>query len=178
MYISDAQQYPTYTLSVVDIHLRSGITLSVPKPPLITEISDTPIASKPPVAKAVDPTNVTISTKAQPKVEPPFPKKLIQKKPIQMEEQPINIFYQLKNMHVQITLFQAIKDVPIYVKAIREVFLKKPRRKKKDPATVHVVGQLDDIMLGKLIIPKYFDPGSPVVNVIINGQSIKNALIS
>ena len=32
-------------------------------------------------------------------------------------------------------------------------------------------------MLVKLVIPKYFDPGSLVVNVLINGQSIKNALI-
>lgn len=62
-------------------------------------------------------------------------------------------------------------------KAIREACLKKPGRKKKDPITVHVVEQLADIMLGKMIIPKYSNPGSPVVDVSINGQSIKNALI-
>ena len=50
--------------------------------------------------------------------------------------------------------------------------LGKPRRKKKYPTTIHVIGQLADIMLGKLIILKYSDPGSLVVNVIINGQSI------
>ena len=55
--------------------------------------------------------------------------------------------------------------------------LEKLGRKKKDPTTVHVVGQLVDIMLGKLITPKYSDLGSPVVDVSINGQSIKNALI-
>ena len=32
-------------------------------------------------------------------------------------------------------------------------------------------------MLGKLITPKYSDPGSPVVHVSINDQSVKNALI-
>ena len=32
-------------------------------------------------------------------------------------------------------------------------------------------------MLGKLVIPKYSDLGNLVVNVIINGQSINNALI-
>ena len=61
MYSVDAQQYPTYTLDVADIHMRSGTTLPVPKPPLITEILDTPVGSEPPVAKVVDPTNVTIS---------------------------------------------------------------------------------------------------------------------
>ena len=72
-------------------------------------------------------------------------------------------------MHVKISLFQDIKDVPIYGKVIREVYLKKLGRKKKDPTIVHVVGQLVDIMLGKLITPKYSDLGSPIVNVSING---------
>ena len=60
MYSDDAQQYPTYTLSVANIHLRSGTTLPTPKPPLITEIPNTPIALEPLDAKVVDPTNVTI----------------------------------------------------------------------------------------------------------------------
>ena len=81
----------------------------MPKPPLITEIPDTPTSSEPPVAKAVDPTNVTISTQAQSEVEPPFPEKLIQKKPEQIEEHPFDIIDQLKNIHVQIPLFQALK---------------------------------------------------------------------
>ena len=32
-------------------------------------------------------------------------------------------------------------------------------------------------MLGKLVVPKYSDPRSPVVNLIINGQPIKKNLI-
>ena len=58
-------------------------------------------------------------------------------------------------MHIQILLFQAIKDVPIYGKAIREACMTKPRRKKKDLTTVHVIGEFVDIMLGKFSIPKY-----------------------
>lgn len=127
-------------MDVVDIHLRSGTTLPVPKLPLITKILDTPVALEPPVAKMFDPTNVTISTQDQPEVEPPFLEKLIQKKPIQIEEQPFDIVDQLKNMHVQIPLFQAIKDVSIYGKTIIEAYLKKLGRKKKDPTIVHVVG--------------------------------------
>ncbi|XP_059075395.1 uncharacterized protein LOC131875325 [Cryptomeria japonica] len=42
---------------------------------------------------------------------------------------------------------------------------------------VHVVGQLADIMLGKLCVPKYFDTGSPVVGIFINGVQVHNALI-
>jgi len=91
MYSVDAQQYPTYTLNVTDIHLRSGTTLPAPKLSLITKIPDTPTTSEPPITKVVDPTNVTISTPAQPEVEPPFPDKLIQKKPLQKKEQPFDI---------------------------------------------------------------------------------------
>lgn len=39
------------------------------------------------------------------------------------------------------------------------------------------MGQLADIMLGKVIMPKYLDPGSPVVAIIINGVTVQNALI-
>ena len=173
MYSVDSKQYPAYALSVADIHLRSGITLPMPKLPLITKIPDIPIASKPSVTKEVDPTNVTISTQAQPLVESPFLEKLIQNKAIQIEEQPFDIVDQLKNMHVQIPLFQAIKDVPIYGKSIREACLEKHGRKKKDPTIVHVVGQLANIMLGKLITPKYSDLGSPVVDVSIMVSLLK-----
>ncbi|XP_057856999.1 uncharacterized protein LOC131066290 [Cryptomeria japonica] len=55
--------------------------------------------------------------------------------------------------------------------------LKIPGRKTKDPQIIHVVGQLVDIMLGKVMIPKYFDLGSPVVDITINGVLVKNALI-
>ena len=84
----------------------------------------------------VDPTNVTRLVQTQTIVGPPFPQKLIQSKPTQIEEQSFDIIDQLKNMHVLIPLFQAIKAIPIYGKAIREACLKKLGRKTKDPTTV------------------------------------------
>ena len=71
-------------------------------------------------------------------------------------------------MHIQILLFQVVKDVPLYGKAIKEACLKKLGQKKKDPQIVHIVRKLADIMLGKVVIPQYSDPGSLVVNLIIN----------
>ena len=91
MYSIDAQQYPAYALNVVDIHLRFGATLPTPKPPLITKIPDTPTASEPPVSKKVDPNNNTISAQAQLAVEPPFPEKLVQSKPMQIEKKYFDI---------------------------------------------------------------------------------------
>ena len=79
----------------------------------------------------VDPTNITSSAQTQLAIEPPFLQKLIQSIPMQIEEQSFDIINQLKNMHIQIPLFQAIKDVHIYGKSIREACLKKPGRKKR-----------------------------------------------
>ena len=81
------------------------MTLPTPKPPLITEVTNSPTASEPLVDEPIDSSNVTIPIPVQPVVEPPFPDQLIQKKPEQRKEQPFDIINQLKNMHVQITLF-------------------------------------------------------------------------
>ena len=39
------------------------------------------------------------------------------------------------------------------------------------------MGHLADIMLGKVITQKYYNPRSPVVNVSIHGQFLRNSLI-
>lgn len=80
-------------------------------------------------------------------------------------------------MCVIILLFQAIKYVPIYSKAVRELCLRKPGRKRKEPKIVHVIGQLADNMLGNIFTAKYSDPGSSIVNVQINDVLIPNTLI-
>ena len=51
------------------------------------------------------------------------------------------------------------------------------RKKKKDPITINVVGCLSDIKLGKVVNPKYVDPGSPIVIVNLKSVSITNTLI-
>jgi len=82
-----------------------------------------------------------------------------------------------KNVCVKIPLFQAIKDVPIYSKAVQELCLRKPGRKRKDPQTIHVMGKLTDLMMGGALATKYSDPSNPVVNVQINNTLIGNTLI-
>jgi len=78
---------------------------------------------------------------------------------------------------VKIPLLQAIKDVLIYNKLIKEKCFRHPGRRKKDASTINVIGQLSDLMLGQVICPKYLDPGSPVVDVHINGTIIPHTLI-
>jgi hypothetical protein len=82
---------------------------------------------------------------------------------------------ELRNVCIKIPLLQAIKDIPIYAKIIRDLCLKKPGRKKKEPPLVQVVGQLSEFI--SEMPYKYNDPGNPVVTVEINGISLPNTLI-
>jgi hypothetical protein len=74
-------------------------------------------------------------------------------------------------------MFQDIKDVPNYVKVVRELCLKKLGRKKKDPEIVHVIGKLADLMLGEVFMTKYMDPESLVIKFNINNIFIAHTLV-
>jgi hypothetical protein len=78
---------------------------------------------------------------------PPFPECLALTK---MPEPPaFNILGELQNLYVKIPLLQALHDVPIYARTMRDICVKNPGRKTKDPLTVHVMGDLSALMLGK-----------------------------
>ena len=60
---------------------------------------------------------------------PPFPKRLIIPRPIQYPD--FEILGELQNLYIKIPLLQAIQDIPIYAKTIKELCIKKPRRTKQ-----------------------------------------------
>lgn len=74
-------------------------------------------------------------------------------------------------------MLQAIKNIPIYEKTIKDSCLKKAGRKKKEQKIVQVKGQLASLMSTNISIEKYIDPGVPLVNISINKFSIPNTLI-
>lgn len=78
---------------------------------------------------------------------------------------------------MKIPLLQAIKYVSIYNKLIKEKCFRHPGRRKRDASTINVIVQLFDLMFGQVICPKYLDPGSPIVDVHINGTIIPHTLI-
>lgn len=84
---------------------------------------------------------------------------------------------ELKNVCVKIPLLQTIKNITIYEKTIREFCIKRPRRKLKDPATIHLVGKLAGLMMGKPLISKYEDPSIQTITIQINQKSISNTLV-
>jgi hypothetical protein len=128
--------FPTYSIvSVQDIHLRSGKTLHKESPILIEEKEKEEIPNK---------TGTTIAHKSietqkdqsQLTKTHPFPERLYLEKYINPSEH--DFLDELKNICVKIPLLQAIKNIPIYTKTIRELCLKKSGRKRKDPTIVQV----------------------------------------
>jgi hypothetical protein len=85
---------------------------------------------------------------------------------------------ELKNVCVKIPLLQAIRDVPIYAKTIKELCIKKLGWKQKDPPTIHLVGQSSNCISEAPKIVKYANPGNPIVSVTINNVSIGNTLVN
>jgi hypothetical protein len=104
---------------------------------------------------------------------PPFPKRMMIEKPIVYLD--FDIVGELRNLYIKIPLLQ---DIPIYAKTIKELCGRKPVRKiKNSSSTVHVVGDLFDLILGRETPVKYADLGNPIVTVQIQGCSFPNTLV-
>jgi hypothetical protein len=88
-----------------------------------------------------------------------------------------NLLGELQNIYVKIPLLQALRDVPIYARTMRDICVKKPGRKTKDPLIVHVMGDLYTLMSGKVPPIKYGDPDHPTVSVKIGKMIIPRVLV-
>jgi hypothetical protein len=166
------------SLGINDIHLRSGKVLHQDAPIIVEE----PIEEETPnqtnnndSPNAINQTSSSVINQAQQSSTPPFPERLALEKKI--TQSGYDLLDELKNVCIRIPLLQAIKDIPIYAKTVRELCIKKTGRKKKDPQTVQVIGKLADLMSGKIYMQKYVDPSSPIVKIHINNVAIENTLI-
>jgi hypothetical protein len=188
----DFQNYPAYTInpiSIQEIQLRSGKTLNKTQPVtrttpkvIIQEHEEEPVDDLSNGASLKDviiPKNKVSESQRNIQTQvpqtPPFPERLLIEKPIVQSE--FDIMNELRNVCVKIPLLQAIRDVPIYAKTIKELCIKKPGRKQKDPPTIHLVGQSSNCISEAPKIVKYANPGNPIVLVTINNVSIGNTLV-
>ena len=71
--------------------------------------------------------------------KPPFPGRLIEQALSVETQATLDFLEQLKKMTIKIPLLDAIKEVPIYTKAIKEAYTKNLGRR-KDLKTIHVLG--------------------------------------
>lgn len=108
-------------------------------------------------------------------ISPLFPERLIISRPIKYPD--FYLLGELKNLCIKIPLLQAIQDIPIYSKAIKELCANNSMRKTKITPVVHVVETLSNVLLGKETPIKYEDVGNPIFTVQINGCSFPNALV-
>ena len=150
--------YPGYVVEIQEINIRFGNVLTDNQPP-------------PPPRESKEEREESVL-----RVNPrPFPERLTH--PVQPTPEENELLGELKNLCVKIPLLQAIKDVLIYNKLIKETCFKHLGRRKRETPTINAIGQLSNLMLGQLICPKYLDLGSPVVYVHINGTIVPHTLI-
>eukprot|EP00253_Pinus_taeda_P021442 PITA_21442 len=153
--------FKTYLITPVglnEIQLRSGRAINPSHSPTIIEEDCEP--SKGDVGGTED---------------PPYPERLVE--PRMTSQVEFDFLRELQNLHVRIPLLQALQEVPIYAKKVRDLCIKKPGRKPKDPATIHVMGKLFELMYALPLLTKYNDLGNPIVTVYINYQPTTNTLI-
>lgn len=71
----------------------------------------------------------------------------------------------LRNICVNITMLQAICDIPIFAKMVSEFCFKKLWRKRKYLPTIYLVGECVDVINVKNLVNIYIDPSNPIILV-------------
>jgi hypothetical protein len=138
----DVYNQPTLSLLPAqcnDIHLRSGRVVE----PTIADVTS---PDKEETQEHDVPEKVQSSSNNAAETTP-FPERLALTKAPELPA--FNLLGELQNLYVKIPLLQALRDVPIYARTMRDICIKKPGRKAKDPLTVHVMGDLSALMTGK-----------------------------
>ena len=95
--------------------------------------------------------------------QPPFPERLVVERSEPISE--TSLASELQNLFIKIPLLQAIKEIPIFTKIIKEICLKKPKRNKLEPQTIQFVGRATKLMTGCVSMENYTDLVNPVVSV-------------
>jgi hypothetical protein len=183
----DMQAFPTYVITHVpfqEIQLRSGKVLERQRPSVVIQEEEEEETTKQPmddtrweyviILKNQEP-NLPQNEPSRITKVPPYPDRLVIEKPTTQPE--FDILNELKNICVKIPLIQSIEDIPIYSKVVKELCIKNPSRKKKDPPTIHLVGGLSEYISEQPKLAKYGNPGNPIVTITINEVSIGNTLI-
>ena len=142
------------TLPILNIHLRSRKILEKESPLLIEEQTKKEKIPKKSNTKNLQLDKQTQNDKMIIPQTPPFPERLVKEKnSISLPE--FDVLYELTNVCVKIPLLQAIKDIPIYTKEIKELCLNKTGRQKKDPQTIHVIGNLAGLMSNTIFVQEF-----------------------
>ncbi|KAH9287556.1 hypothetical protein KI387_031673, partial [Taxus chinensis] len=84
---------------------------------------------------------------------------------------------EIRKFKIEIPLLQEIKAILELNELIDMLCLKRPGKKNQYPGIIKVDGKFADLLTGKLLLPKYGDPGSPVIFVSIWNKDVHNVLV-
>ena len=143
--VSKLPNHPTYKISMVYFHgiqLCPGRNINKTISPIFTreENKEAPEASPVQSKDNLPPIPPKKPRELEKKQNPPYLERLSIDKLMPQSE--FDLLGELHNVCLKILLFQAILDIPIYSKVVRELCLKKLGIKRKDTPTVHVTGYL------------------------------------
>ena len=145
------------------ITLRSGKEIVQPVPKIAEEIEK---------EKEAEPERIIIREDSMKKhMPPPFPQALRGKKKITNQ---IEIWEVLRQVKVNIPLLDMIKQVPTYVKFLKDLCTVK--RGLGIEKKAFLTEQVSTIIQSKTPV-KYKDPGSPTISINIGGTCIDKALL-
>eukprot|EP00253_Pinus_taeda_P021239 PITA_21239 len=167
--IIETSEIGPYLRECNDLQLRSGRIIETEGDKTVHIEDQLPI-EQPPQQEGVNKEQTQASTSS-----PPFSERLVMPRPVQYLD--FDILGELQNMYIKIPFLQAIQDISIYAKTIKELCIKKSRRNTTTNPRVQVVGTLSDLLSGKEAPIKYEDLGNPIVTVQIYGQTLTNALV-
>ncbi|XP_043717685.1 uncharacterized protein LOC122665597 [Telopea speciosissima] len=80
-----------------------------------------------------------------------------------------------QQVHINIPLLDAIKQVPAYAKFLKDLCTQKRKLRNQTPKTIHLTEQVSAIITD--LPPNLKDPGAPLISCVIRGLSIDKALL-
>jgi len=107
--------------------------------------------------------------------QPPFLERLVMEKYDTTPD--YNLASKLRNLWIKVPLLQAIKEIPICTKIVKDLCLKNPRRKRVEPRTIQFFGRATELMTWCVQMEKYIDLGNSIVFVQIGDFLVPNVLI-
>jgi len=127
-----SSKYQSMPVGVNDLQLRSGkiVNLENQKQPMviIDEKGEEVTLDHSKKYDTIQPILIPSEPFPSSSNQPPYPKRLVVEKKDPIPE--TSMISELRNLFIKVPLLQAIKEIPICTKIIREICLKKPRRRK------------------------------------------------
>ncbi|XP_023750950.2 uncharacterized protein LOC111899330 [Lactuca sativa] len=167
--------------NVSAITLRSGKTLRESQPKIVSRenedeviIVETPkvvVPPKEPVVPNVDQPNPSNKPIKPLVIPPPFPSRLAFSKKIEEENE---LFETFRKVQINITLLNAIKQIPSYTKFLKDLCTKK--RKFKANEKIQVNANVSAVIQKKLP-PKCKDPGIFAIPCTIGDLHVESAML-